>query len=336
MRVLVTGANGFVGTAAVRRLQQGSDFEVRCAVRYISPAVSSSLATAETVVVGDIDGGTDWRATLEGVDVVVHTAARVHMMHETEADPLAAFRRVNTEGSVNLARQAARAGVRRLVFISSVKVNGEATPPGQPFRPQDPAQRPDDPYGISKFEAEQGLREVAAATGLEVVVIRPVLVYGPGVRANFESMMKWVARGVPLPLGAIRANRRSLMGLDNLADLIACCVTHPAAAGQVFFAADGEDVSTTELLTRVGAALGKLPLLLPVPPVLLQVGARLVGRGELAQRLCGSLQVDISTNAQLLGWRPPLSLDAGLAQTAGAFLAGQVITNGKSLSDSRI
>lgn len=323
MRVLVTGANGFVGAAAVRRLQQGDACEVRRALRRTSQAVPSTSAAADTVAVGDIDGGTDWRAALEGVDVVVHTAARVHMMHETEADPLAAFRRVNAEGSVNLARQAAQAKVRRLVFISSVKVNGEATLPGQPFRPQDPARRPDDPYGISKFEAEQGLREVAAATGLEVVVIRPVLVYGPGVRANFESMMKWVARGVPLPLGAIRTNRRSLVGIDNLADLIACCVTHPAAAGQVFFAADGEDVSTTELLTRVGAALGKPARLLPVPPALLQAGARLTGLGALAQRLCGSLQVDIDANARLLGWGPSVSLDAGLKQTAGAFRAAQ-------------
>jgi nucleoside-diphosphate-sugar epimerase len=278
MRVLVAGANGFVGAAAVRRLQQGGACEVRRALRSAAPAVPATSAAADNVAVG----ATDWHAALEGVDVVVHTAARVHMMRETESDPLAAFRRVNTEGSVNLARQAARAGVRRLVFISSVKVNGEATPPGQPFRPQDPALRPDDPYGISKFEAEQGLREVAAATGLEVVVIRPVLVYGPGVRANFESMMKWVARGVPLPLGAIRANRRSLVGLDNLADLITCCATHPSAAGQVFFAADGEDVSTMELLTRVGAALGKSTRLLPVPPALLQAGARLAGRGAVA------------------------------------------------------
>ncbi|MCG9026038.1 UDP-glucose 4-epimerase family protein [Laribacter hongkongensis] len=336
MRVLVTGANGFVGTATVRHLLQGGVCEVRRALRSATPAAHDPSATPDTVAVGDIDGATDWCAALAGVDVVVHTAARVHMMRETEADPLVTFRRINTEGSVNLARQAAEAGVRRLVFISSVKVNGEATPPGQPFRPQDPVLCPDDPYGISKFEAEQGLREVAAATGLEVVVIRPVLVYGPGVRANFESMMKWVARGVPLPLGAIRANRRSLVGLDNLVDLIACCATHPAAAGQVFFAADGEDVSTTELLTRVGAELGKPARLLPVPPVLLQAGARLAGCGAVVQRLCGSLQVDISANTRLLGWQPPLSLGAGLSRAAGAFLAAQETRNGNGDAGSRV
>jgi nucleoside-diphosphate-sugar epimerase len=333
---LVTGANGFVGAATVRRLLQGGTCEVRRALRRANPAAHDQSAASDTVAVGDVDGATDWRAALEGVDVVVHTAARVHMMRETEPDPLAAFRLVNTEGSVNLALQAARAGVRRLVFISSVKVNGEVTPPGQPFRPQDPVLRPGDPYGISKFEAEQGLREVAAATGLEVVVIRPVLVYGPGVRANFESMMKWVACGVPLPLGAIRANRRSLVGLDNLADLIACCATHPAAAGHVFFAADGEDVSTTELLTRVGAALGKPARLLPVPPALLQAGARLAGRREITLRLRGSLQVDISANTRLLSWIPPFSLDVGLKQTTDSFLDSQLTENGKRYAGSRV
>lgn len=336
MRVLVTGANGFVGAATVRRLLQDGAFEVRRALRSASPAALDTVGTYDSVAIGDIDGGTDWRAALEGCDVVVHTAARVHMMRESASNPLAAFRSVNTEGSVNLAYQAAQAGVRRLVFISSVKVNGEASALGHPFRPQDLGQCPSDPYGISKFEAEQGLRAVAAATGLEIVVIRPVLVYGPGVRANFESMMKWVARGVPLPLGAICTNRRSLVGIDNLADLIACCVVHPAAAGEVFFAADAEDVSTTELLTRVGAALGKPARLLAVPAALLQAGARLVGLGAVTQRLCGSLQVDISTNARLLGWHPPYSLDVGLKQTAGAFLAKQVTKNGKKHAGSRI
>lgn len=328
MRVLVTGANGLVGAATVSRLLQEGACTVRRALRSTPIDRSSAFAMADTVVVGDIDSSTDWRTALEGVDVVVHTAGRVHIMCQNVSDPLASFCRVNTEGSLNLARQSADAGVRRLVFISSIKVNGEATLPGQPLRPSDPVQCPDDPYGISKFAAEQGLREIEAATGLEIVVIRPVLVYGPGVRANFASMMRWVASGVPLPLGSIRANRRSLVGLDNLADLIACCVNHPAAAGEVFFAADGEDVSTTELLKRVGAALGNLPLLLPIPPAFLQVVARLAGRSALAQRLCGSLQVDISANAQILGWRPPVSLDDGLQKTASAFRAAQTTIKG--------
>lgn len=317
MNVLVTGANGFLGSAVVERLRRDGAHAVRGSVR----SRSRGPAGGDTVQVDDLGPATDWRGALHGIDTVVHTAARVHMMRDEAADPLAAFREVNVAGSVGLARQAAQAGVRRLVYISSVKVNGESTPRGRPFKPDDPVARPDDPYGISKFEAEQALRESSAQTGLELVVVRPVLVYGPGVRANFESMLRWVERGVPLPLGGIRSNRRSLVGLDNLCDLVSCCVTHPAAAGRVFFAADGEDVSTTELLKRVAAAFGRPSRLLPVPPALLQAAAGALGRGAVAQRLCGSLQVDIGANAQVLGWRPPFRMDAQLAATAAAFRA---------------
>jgi UDP-glucose 4-epimerase len=241
---------------------------------------------------------------------VVHTAARVHVVQEAAADPLEDFRRVNAQGTLNLARQAAAAGVRRFVFVSSIKVNGEATQLGSPFTADDlPA--PLDAYGISKMEAEQGLRELAEQTGMEVVIIRPPLVYGPGVKANFAAMMRWLRRGVPLPLGAIH-NVRSMVALGNLVDLLVTCLKHPASAGQTFLVSDGEDVSTTQLLRRTAHAMGKTAFLLPVPASLLKWAAAIMGKREVAQRLCGSLQVDIEKTRRLLGWNPPLTLDQGL------------------------
>jgi nucleoside-diphosphate-sugar epimerase len=239
-------------------------------------------------------------------------------MNDVSADPLAAFREVNVEGTLNLARQAAASGVKRFIFISSIKVNGEGTEPGTVYTADDvPA--PVDPYGISKLEAEQGLRVLAATTGMEVVIIRPVLVYGPGVKANFLSMMRWLYRGVPLPFGAVR-NRRSLVAMDNLVDLIVICSDHPAAANQTFLASDGEDVSTTDLLRKLARALGKSAFLVPIPVWLMSGVATLLGRRPLSQRLFGSLQVDISKNRQLLGWTPPVSLDKALSLTAQHFL----------------
>jgi nucleoside-diphosphate-sugar epimerase len=239
-------------------------------------------------------------------------------MHDESSDPLAEFRKVNVEGTLNLARQAAEAGVRRFIFISSIKVNGEGTPLGSPYR-ADAQPQPADSYGISKMEAEQGLRALAAETGMEVVIIRPTLVYGPGVKANFLSMMRWLHKGVPLPFGAIH-NQRSLVALDNLVDLIVTCIDHPAAANQTFLVSDGEDLSTTELLRRMATALGKPARLLPVPSWLLEAGASILGKKALSQRLCGSLQVDISKTRELLGWTPPLSVDAALRKTAAHFL----------------
>lgn len=312
--ILVTGGSGFVGGAAVDLLIKRGRL-VRVAKR--RPGASTP-AGAETVTVGDLSAQTDWSAALVGVDTVVHAAARVHVMQDAAVDPLAEFRRVNVHGTLNLARQAAAGAVRRFVFISSVKVNGEETRSGSPFRADD-LSAPLDPYGISKMEAEQGLREIAAETGMEVVIIRPPLVYGPGVKANFQAMMRWLARGVPLPLGAID-NRRSLVALDNLLDLVMTCIDHPAAANQTFLVSDGEDLSTTQLLQRMGQALGKQAHLIPVPPALIKLGAALVGKPAIAQRLCGSLQVDISKTRQLLGWRPPLSVDEGLKRAAKGFL----------------
>lgn len=314
-KVLLTGASGFVGRAIQARLSSDRGVELTVVVRHQLAEQQPSVYTQK---ITGIDGDTDWTSAVAGKAVVIHSAARVHVMNDQTADPLAEFRKVNVAGTLNLARQAAEAGVRRFIFISSIKVNGEGTVPGRPYNADDvPA--PVDSYGISKREAEQGLLALAAETGLEVVIIRPVLVYGPGVKANFRSMMSWLNKGVPLPLGAI-GNKRSLVALDNLVDLIVTCIDHPAAANQVFLVSDGEDLSTTELLQRMGAALGKSTRLLPVPSAWLDGAARLLGRGAIAQRLCGSLQVDIEKTRRLLDWTPPVSVDESLRKTAHHFL----------------
>ncbi len=307
MKVLLTGASGFVGGAVISRLLAFPDTELTIAVRSKFGGIPAFVSVTRFT---ELNGGTDWRNSLEGVSAIIHTAARVHVMTDTSNDPLKAYREVNVDGTLNLARQAAQAGVHRFVFVSSIKVNGEATQPGQPFTADD-VPSPLDPYGVSKLEAEQGLREIEAQTGMEVVIVRPPLVYGPGVKANFASMMRWVARGLALPLGDIH-NARSMVALDNLVDLLVTCLTHPAAAGQTFLVSDGEDVSTTELLRRTAQAMGKKALLLPVPASVLEWGATVLGKRAVAQRLCGSLQVDIEKTRRLLGWNPPLTLDQGL------------------------
>lgn len=313
MTTLVTGANGFVGSALCARLRR-DDVSVRGAVR----ALSSLPDGAETVVIGSLSSETEWTAALSKVEQVVHLAARVHVMNDKSSDPLAEFRRVNVEGTVALARQAAVAGVRRFVFLSSVKVNGEFTKPGHPFTADDvPA--PEDPYGVSKHEAEQLLRQIAAETGMEVVIIRPPLVYGHGVKANFESMMRWLVRAVPLPLAAVTENRRSLVALDNLVDLIMTCLNHPAAANQTFLVSDGEDLSTADLLRRMGAAMGRSAHLFYIPPALLKLGAILLNKPGIYQRLGGSLQLDIAKTRQLLEWIPPVPVDEGLRRAAEGF-----------------
>jgi len=303
--VLVTGASGFVGGHLLKRLAYRKEGEATGTVRAASSAIEAGM-----VAVGEIDQDTDWSAALKNPQVVVHTAARAHIMNDQSAEPLAAFREVNVAGTLNLARQAAAAGVRRFVFISSIKVNGEQTAPGRPFTCDDPP-APKDPYGISKLEAEQGLQQIALETGMEVVIIRPPLVYGPGVKGNFASMTKLVQKGLPLPFGAID-NRRSLVGLDNLVDLIITCIDHPNAANQVFLVSDGEDLSTSGLLRRVAKAMGKPSRLIPVPAGLLQLGATVLGKKAVGQRVLGSLQVDISSTRERLDWTPPVSVDEGL------------------------
>lgn len=318
--ILLTGASGFVGQAVLTALQGHG--HVRIALRWpLRPELAGCCETFEA----SLEPEQNWLDALCGVATVIHCAARVHVMNEEAADPLAEFRRVNVDGTLRLARQAAEAGVRRFIFVSSIKVNGEWTEPGTPFR-ADGRPDPKDPYGVSKCEAEEGLRALSRESGMEVVIIRPPLVYGPGVKANFLAMMRWLERGVPLPLASVRENRRSLVFLDNLVDLIVTCIDHPAAANQTFLVSDDEDLSTAELLRRMGDALGRPARLLPVPPGLLRLGASLIGKPDIAQRLCGSLQVEISHTKDVLGWRPPFSVYEGLRRTTEAFLASRKAT----------
>ncbi|MDD5580240.1 MAG: SDR family oxidoreductase [Methylobacter sp.] len=309
MKALITGANGFVGQQLCTELhRQGQTFLAVVRSRNLP------VENIEVEAVGAIDGETYWADVLRDVQVVIHLAARVHIMRDTAVDPLHGFRRVNVEGTINLARQAAEAGVRRFIFISSIKVNGEGTLPGRPYTADDqPA--PVEPYGISKHEAEDTLRRLACATGMEVVIIRSPLIYGPGVKGNFKKMLRCLDKAVPLPLGAIH-NKRSLVALDNLLDLIITCMDHPAAANQTFLAGDGVDLSTTELLRRMAAALDKTAWLLPIPIWVLNRCASLLGKSSVAQRLCGSLQVDINKTRDILGWTPVVSVDEALRRTA--------------------
>lgn len=316
--ILVTGASGFVGSAVLARAARQWPGDVRGATRRRDARMP---AGAEHALAGDLGLDADWSGPLRGVTTVVHTAARAHVMREPTADALGEYRRINVDGTLALARDASAAGVRRFIYISSIKVNGERTEPGRPFVETD-APSPADAYGISKHEAEEALREHATRTGLGVVVIRPVLVYGPGVKGNFLTLLRWLQRGVPLPLASLR-NRRSMVALENLVDLIALCLDHPAADGETFLVSDGEDLSTSELLRRAAAALGCRPRLFAVPPSLLKTMARVVGRGGVADRLCESLQVDTRHTIDSLGWAPRVTVDAALAETARHFLHRQ-------------
>jgi nucleoside-diphosphate-sugar epimerase len=298
-RILVTGATGFLGRAVVDRLSARGR-QVRAAVRR-DPG--GWPADVESVVVGDLTAATDWSAALKGVDAVVHCAARAHVLRETATDPLTEFRAVNTEATLALARQAATAGARRFVFISSIGVNGAETT-GRPFRHDDPP-RPHSPYAVSKHEAEQGLRALAAETGLDVVIIRPPLIVGPDPKGNLGTLERVISKGLPLPFGLVTRNRRDLVSRDTLCDLIAVVIDHPAAARETFLVSDGEPVSTRTLLERMAAARGRSITLLPVPPALLALPLRLAGRGAMAAQLFGDLEVDIEHTRRTLGWTPP-------------------------------
>jgi nucleoside-diphosphate-sugar epimerase len=317
--VLVSGGNGFVAKALIPVLL-GRGERVVATVR-------SLPARAGEVHIGDIDTGTDWSAVLCDCAAVVHLAARVHVMHDQTAEPLEAFRRVNTAGTLNLARQAANAGVRRFVFISTVKVNGDGCPSLDPCAVTRVYREGDSPaplgaYAVSKWEAEQGLREIARRTGMDLVILRPPLVYGPGAGGNFLRLMRLVARGVPLPFAAV-ANRRSLLYVGNLVDAIAHCLAYPAAAGKTYLLSDGEDLSTPELVRRMALAMGRPARLLPLPVGVLRWVSGLLGKVDEAERLLGTLLIDSSAIRRDLDWRPPFSVHAGLAATAQWFGHGR-------------
>lgn len=302
--VLVTGASGFVGKALLPCLAS-ADWEVHALTRRDGFAAGDSPA-----VIWHKVSSLDDPLPLAHYDVVVHLAARVHVMTESAADPLAEFRRANVDTTRRLAERAAAAGVRRFVFLSSVKVNGEETSPGRPFFADD-MPNPEDAYALSKHEAEVALRQLADTSGMEIVIIRPPLVYGPGVKGNFATMLKWLRAGVPLPLASVD-NRRSLVGLENLCDLIRVCLDHPAAANQIFMVSDACDLSTAALLRQAGVAMGVPARLLPFPPDWLLRGAAMLGKRGSVRRLCGNLQVDIGKTRKLLGWVPPVDVDTGL------------------------
>jgi nucleoside-diphosphate-sugar epimerase len=306
--ILITGASGFVGGALCRTFE-GSDTLLRAAIR----ALPAAALGVETVAVGELGADTQWEAALRGIDTVIHLAGRAHVMHDTAGDALAVYRSVNVAGTRALAQAAVKAGVRRLVFVSSIKVNGERTD-GRPFTEND-APQPEDAYGISKYEAEQALLAVAAHGELEVVILRAPLIYGPGVKGNFLSLLEAVARGTWLPLASID-NRRSLLYVGNLVSAIIQCVDAPTAAQQTFLVADDMGVATPELIRAVGIAFEQHARLLPCPPALLRAGGALLGKSAMVARLTGSLQIDSSKIRQTLNWQPPTTLAQGLAETA--------------------
>ncbi|MDR1462682.1 MAG: SDR family oxidoreductase [Azoarcus sp.] len=313
--ILLTGASGFIGRALASRLA-ADGHSLRLALRSPLPV---DLPGASVFYFTGLDGGTDWTEALAGIETVVHCAGRAHIMKETAADPLGEFRRCNVDGSARLASQAAQANVRRFIFVSTAKVWGEQTLPGQPFT-ADTAPVPADPYAISKLEAERALTASGAGSGMETVIVRPPLVYGPGVKANFLRLMRWIALGRPMPL-VETGSRRSLVALDNLVDLLARCIEHPGAANQILPVSDGEDLSMPALLRQLGEALGKPARTIRVPVWLLKGGARLLGRQAVVDRLCASLQIDIGHTCRLLDWSPPFSVSEALARTAADFLA---------------
>ncbi|OUR72752.1 UDP-glucose 4-epimerase [Methylophaga sp. 41_12_T18] len=317
MKLFLTGLNSFLSQSLIRRLGD-TEHSVSGSIRPFSTFKNNII---ENITQNELLPDENWSEAILGVDVVIHTAARAHILHEIAADPLKEYRNINTASTLHLAKQAAEAGASRFIFISSIGVNGNSNT--LPFKELDkPA--PQEPYAISKYEAEQGLLKIAEETGMEVVIIRPPLVYGPGVKANFLSMIKWVERGIPLPFGAIN-NQRSLVALDNLVDFIIHCIDHPKAANEIFLISDDEDVSTTQLLRKVALALGKRSMLIPIPVSWMKFVAKRLGKQAVTERLFSSLQVDSSKARDLLGWQPVTTMDEQLTKTVDTYLNEKII-----------
>jgi nucleoside-diphosphate-sugar epimerase len=315
-KILVTGATGFLGNSLINELRNHYKND---SIFPVLRKATQNFDDFSSIIINGIDSATDWKGKLEAISCVIHCAARVHVMNENEGEQLELYREVNVHGTLALANASYLAGVKRFIFISSIKVNGESTKLGEAFYADD-RNIPTDPYGLSKYEAEVGLRKIADQTGMEVVIIRPPLVYGGGVKANFSSMMKWVYKGIPLPLSAITENKRSLVSVENLVNLIIVCITHSKAANQVFLVSDNDDVSTTMLLKRMAEALKVPSRLLPIPVSWFIFIAKLIGKPNISQRLCGSLQVDITKTQDLLDWTPPFTSSECMQKTADTFL----------------
>jgi len=313
VKILITGANGYIGSALTKYLAADDKHHV---VAQSRTRINCLMPSVVSVVTGHIDSNTDWQNALHGIDAIVHTAARVHVQEQDSPAALAYFFAVNRDGSLNLARQAAQAGVRRLVFISSIGVNGSHTEAGKPFRESDLPQ-PHNNYALSKLEAERGLLQIGAETGLEVVILRPPLVYGAQAPGNFGALCRLLKRGHPVPFGSI-VNLRSLVALDNLLHFIALCMVHPSAANQVFLVADGHDLSTCQLVAGLRQVLGQPARLVRVPVWTLLMAGKLTGQSASIERLCSNLQVDITRAKALLGWQPPLTVAEGLRRAVGA------------------
>lgn len=309
--ILITGGNGFIGSYLISALTSRS--------LLVCGRVQPPSIEADKFIPFDLANDSLNVEMLANVQTVIHCAAHVHVMNDTSTDPLIKFRQINTQATVNLAKQAAAAGVKRFIFLSSIKVNGESTKPGIPFTSKY-AVAPVDSYGLSKYEAELELIQISQYSGMEIVIIRPPLVYGPGVKANFASLMNLVSKGIPLPFGCITHNKRSLVSVNNLVDLIITCIDHPKAANQVFLVSDDHDVSTSEMVREMATALNKPMWQLPLPIWCYRFIGKLFNKSDVVDRLTGSLQVDISHTKETLGWKPPQTLQEGFKQTAQAFL----------------